>query len=284
MLQPPSLSPLLRVWQANALTYTWIMGNLFSAEKQLDDNPFPDKPDPFTKIGPDISSTTPKVSLFKFLGGGGMGPELIAACIKQTEEFSDVAASKVQFMKRNIDIKMPATVGRNGASFGPSLAPCVIQNATGVRLSFVAETITLGGAIQLNASPWAYSYSPPATIEPGECASFLISKGNGINTFGSPKYEVQVFEGPFAIPDPPRPDGGGWLAPTQESLKIPTFKFGQATSGDNSVVPSTATAIVQVTGGGVSAQTKSTLTWKARVKDFDGGGSYTQYTLTQSLD
>ena len=215
----------------------------------------------YTKLGPDISSTTPKVSLFKFTGG--MGPELIAACIKQTEEFSDIAASKVQFMQINFD-KGP---GFNGTKFVSG----VIRNATGVRLSFVP----VSGGFASNTSPWSYSYSPPAIIEPGECASFLTPATASL--YGDILYEVQVFEGPFATPV-----GGGWQAPTQEPLKIPVLKIDLPAR--ESVDPSTAKALVQVKDQG--ALVPSTLTWTidANIPFVNGAGSYTQFTLTQSLD
>ena len=204
----------------------------------------------YTKLGPDISSTTPKVSLFKFTGG--MGPELIAACIKQTEEFSDIAASKVQFMQINFD-KGP---GFNGTKFVSG----VIRNATGVRLSFVP----VSGGFASNTSPWSYSYSPPAIIEPGECASFIYAF-----TYS---YEVQVFEGPVATPF-----GGGWTAPTQEGLMISPFQINPPNGSVGAgVQPKTAAARVQVKAGGPLVA--STLTWDYKAT------SINQYTITQSLD
>ena len=86
-------------------------------------------------------------------------------------------------------------------------------------------------------------------------------------------YEVEVFEGPVATDV-----GGGWQAPTQEILKIPQFRF---LPRNLAVEPSTATARVQVEARGDLVV--STLTWEGTLRPISGGGSYTQYTLTQSL-
>ena len=77
---------------------------------------------------PDFSATTPKVSLLKFKS---MGQELITACVKQTEDFSGIAAAKVGFMKMNQESADPAIKS----------TPCVVLNATGVRLSLVKPFI-----------------------------------------------------------------------------------------------------------------------------------------------
>ena len=138
---------------------------------------------------PDISATTPKVSLFEFQS---MGQELITASVKQTEKFSSIAAAKVGFMKMNQERADPAI----------KFTPCVVSNATGVRLSlkpFTGQT----------------DYPAPSLIEPGECASFLAPGEAGTIT-----YEVQVFEGPFA----------GWKAPDKagdppKDVEIPPFKL-----------------------------------------------------------
>ena len=74
---------------------------------------------------PDFSATTPKVSLLKFKS---MGQELITACVKQTEDFSGIAAAKVGFMKMNQESADPAIKS----------TPCVVLNATGVRPSAAA--------------------------------------------------------------------------------------------------------------------------------------------------
>ena len=121
---------------------------------------------------PDFSATTPKVSLFEFKS---MGEELITTSVKQTEKFSKIAVAKVNFMK----------VNQGGAFPAVRFTPCVVLNATGVRLSLKAFT-------------GQTDYPAPSLIEPGECASFLAPGEAGTIT-----YEVQVFEGPFA----------GWKAP-----------------------------------------------------------------------
>ena len=234
---PPSPSPLLRVWQDKRTN---------TGEKQLDDA-VQKKSTARASTLPDISATTPKVSLFKFQG---MGQELIDACANQTKEFSDIAATKLGFMLGN------APSGSCG---------CVIQNATGVRLSLVN-----GGQ--------AVDYPAPSIIEPGECASFVVlspDPSTGMYIY----YKVQVFEGPVATPV-----GGGWKAPTQEGLEIPQFQLGTAVNSPIiGVTPSTATARVQVKAGGELVP--STLTWKV---DRLPGGAFPvdifQYTLTQSLD
>ena len=231
---PPSLSPLLRVWQDKRTN---------TGEKQLDDA-VQKKSTARASTLPDISATTPKVSLFKFQG---MGQELIDACANQTKEFSDIAATKLGFMLGN------APSGSCG---------CVIQNATGVRLSLVN-----GGQ--------AVDYPAPSIIEPGECASFLVlapDPSTGIYFY----YQVQVFEGPVATPV-----GGGWKAPTSKLLSIPEF---QLETDFPRVTPSTATARVQVKAGGDLVP--STLNWKADrlPARAPGSGEYFQYTLTQSLD
>ena len=144
---------------------------------------------------PDISATTPKVSLFEFQS---MGQELITASVKQTEKFSSIAAAKVGFMKMNQERADPAI----------KFTPCVVSNATGVRLSlkpFTGQT----------------DYPAPSLIEPGECASFLAPGEAGTIT-----YEVQVFEGPFA----------GWKAPDKagdppKDVEIPPFKLTYPVAG-----------------------------------------------------
>eukprot|EP00964_Phaeocystis_antarctica_P111109 scaffold75402_cov68-Phaeocystis_antarctica.AAC.5 len=128
---------------------------------------------------PDISATTPKVSLFEFQSAG---QELITAGVQQTEKFSSIAATKAGFMKTNQE-RADSTI---------KFTPCVVLNATGVRLSLVKPFTGLP------------DYPAPALIEPGECASFLAPGETGTFT-----YEVQVFEGPFAIPG----GQGGWQAP-----------------------------------------------------------------------
>ena len=144
---------------------------------------------------PDISATTPKVSLFNF---SSQGEELINASVKQVDEFFDIATTKVGFMTKNQE-QADSTV---------KFIPCVIQNATGVRLSLVDFTKGVG-------------YPAPALIEPGECASFL---GGGEK--GTIKYQVQVFEGPVAFGG----DFGGWQVPSKagiprKDVSIPTFQL-----------------------------------------------------------
>ena len=208
------------------------------------------------KTLPDISATTPKISLFKYTSSG---EELIAACIKQATdpEFSDIAGAKLRFMAQNAPNESARTA-------------CVIRNATGVRLSLVSAPVPPGTAAD---------YPAPAIIEPGECASFL-----GPNNIRGAiaQYEVQVFEGPVATPI-----GGGWQAPTGD-LKIPQFQLTlQRDDSPIPVTPSTAKAKVQdMRGGGFVS---STLTWTFAFPAFedrvpDGITNYYQYTLTQSLD
>ena len=99
-----------------------------------------------------------------------MGPELIKACADQADKFTATVALKVGFMKENAK---PA---------GGFIGPCVIRSATGVCLSLLS-------------SDGVIDYRAPATIEPGESASFL-----GPHPSRFPRgtiYEVQVFEGPF---------------------------------------------------------------------------------------
>ena len=199
---------------------------------------------PSTGTLPDISATTPKVSLFKFTS---MGPELIAACVKQATdpEFSDIADTKLKFMQINAKNKINQLQGS------------VIRNATGVRLS----------RVDLPSISLSVDYPPPAVIEPGECASFLNVLNSGPQ--GLVQYEAQVFEGPFA----------GWLAPTGDILKIPVFKINV---GSDPVSPSTAKARVQDKAGGAPTVV-STLTWTSKFTP-SAEGSVFQYTLTQSLD
>ena len=196
------------------------MGAMFSAEKQLDDAV--QKKSTRASTLPDISAATPKVSLFKF---EGMGQELIDACIKQTEEFTNIAATKTGFMLGNAPA--PGTPGIVNEGY-------VIRNATGVRLS-------------LKDGGQPGDYPPPAIIEPGECASFIYAF-----TYS---YEVQVFEGPVATPF-----GGGWTAPTQEGLMISPFQINPPNGSVGAgVQPKTAAARVQVKAGGPLVA--STLTW-----------------------
>ena len=176
-----------------------------------------------------------------------MGPELIAACVKQATdpEFSDIADTKLKFMQINAKNKINQLQGS------------VIRNATGVRLS----------RVDLPSIPLSVDYPPPAVIEPGECASFLNVLNSGPQ--GLVQYEAQVFEGPFA----------GWLAPTGDILKIPVFKINV---GSDPVSPSTAKARVQDKAGGAPTVV-STLTWTSKFTP-SAEGSVFQYTLTQSLD
>jgi len=150
---------------------------------------------------PDISATTPKVSLFEFPSAG---QELITACVQQTEKFSGIAETKVGFMKMN----------QERADNTIKFTPCVVRNATGVRLSLRSFTGQPAG-----------DYPAPALIEPGECASFLAPGEAGTFTC-----EVQVFEGPFA----------GWKAPSGAQLgpgvppkdvSIPTFNLKYPVAG-----------------------------------------------------
>jgi len=150
---------------------------------------------------PDISATTPKVSLFEFPSAG---QELITACVQQTEKFSGIAETKVDFMKMN----------QERADNTIKFTPCVVRNATGVRLSLRSFTGQPAG-----------DYPAPALIEPGECASFLAPGEAGTFTC-----EVQVFEGPFA----------GWKAPSGAQLgpgvppkdvSIPTFNLKYPVAG-----------------------------------------------------
>ena len=158
---------------------------------------------------PDFSATTPKVSLFEFKS---MGQELITASVKQTENFSSIAAAKVGFMKMNQERADPAI----------KFTPCVVLNATGVRLSlkpFTGQT----------------DYPAPSLIEPGECASFLAPGEAGTIT-----YEVQVFEGPFA----------GWKAPDTagvppKNVSIQPFVLKYPVAPGQDVLISTAPAFVQ---------------------------------------
>ena len=218
-----------------------------SAEKQRDDEVTTKSIQEKSTGGlPDISGETPKVSLFKYTS---MGQELITACSDQAEEFADIARQKVGFMKINQEKKDSSV----------KFTTCVIRNAAAVRLCLVGP----------NGEP---GYRMPYVIEPGQCVSFLAPGESGEFT-----YEIQVFEGPFATPV-----GGGWQAPTQEPLKIPVFKIDLPAR--DSVDPSTAKALVQVKDQG--ALVPSTLTWTidANIPFVNGAGSYTQFTLTQSLD
>ena len=204
------------------------------------------------KTLPDISATTPKISLFKYTSSG---EELIAACIKQATdpEFSDIAGAKLRFMAQNAPNESARTA-------------CVIRNATGVRLSLVSAPVPPGTAAD---------YPAPAIIEPGECASFLL---NDLPV----SYEIQVFEGPVPFP----PAGGGWQAPTADK-SIPKFELSAGFSANGQVQPSTAKGSLQdMRGGGFVS---STLTWTFAFPAFedrvpDGITNYYQYTLTQSLD
>jgi len=226
------------------------MGNLFSAEKQRDDEVTFQRSAPASTL-PDISATTPKVSLFDFQGG--MGPELIKACIDQTVKHGPIAMQKAGFMQRNREVLYPISI----PSSKPN--PNVILNATGVRLSLVER------------SGYA-EYPAPAVIEPGECASFLVPPS------GNHSYEVQVFEGPVYAPPLP----GGWTAPTGE-LTIPQFMFTTLTpsgiirSGPIQVSPDTAKVKAQVEKDG--ALVPSTLTWTRNLQ-----GGVNAYTLTQTID
>ena len=84
----------------------------------------------------------------------------------------------------------------NAKPAGGFIGPCVIRSATGVCLSLLS-------------SDGVIDYRAPATIEPGESASFLGPHPSRF-TRGT-IYEVQVFEGPFTTD---RRWGRGWNAPT----------------------------------------------------------------------
>ena len=197
---------------------------------------------------PDFSATTPKVSLFEFKS---MGQELITASVKQTENFSSIAAAKVGFMKMNQERADPAI----------KFTPCVVLNATGVRLSlkpFTGQT----------------DYPAPSLIEPGECASFLAPEEVGTIT-----YEVQVFEGPF----------GGWKAPATagvppKDVSIQPFELKYAAAGSSTMPPggraliSTASAFVQdMKNPDKPFETTLTLTTNATALPVN------EFILTQSL-
>ena len=241
---PPSLSPLLRVWQDKRTN---------TGEKQLDDAV--QKKSSRASTLPDISANTPKVSLFKFTS---MGPELIKAASDQVDEFADIAVKKAKYMWDNqkTTISVPA-----GAPAG--LLAIYVQNATGVRLSLKSSpTIPL------------VDYPPPDTIEPGECASFLVTDPLTVT------YEVQVFEGPFPFP----PAGGGWQAPTGDQV-IPQFVLyatGFAAPDGIPVTPSTAKGAVQDMGGGGSVS--CTFTWSANLNPGVGDQSVPRrFTIRQSI-
>jgi len=211
---------------------------------------------------PNISATTPKVSLFKFTSSG-YREKLIAACIKQTEEFSDIAVEKVKFMQSNqFGLQDP------NKQDDTNVFPCVVLNATGVRLSLKSGTSAYGYP----------NYPAPDLIEPGECASFLLLSHDDLNIKNMASYEIQVFEGPVPFGNPPA--GGGWQAPTGD-LSIPQFElFGRF--GDFGVVqPSTAKGSLQdMAGGGF---VKCTFTWT--VKSIPGFAAQSGlFTITQSLD
>ena len=179
------------------------------------------------KTLPDISATTPKISLFKYTSSG---EELIAACIKQTEDFRDIALKKAEFMKTNQQ-------NENAGRKPEEVYPCVILNATAVRLSLKSTGFP---------SAWP-NYPAPDLIEPGECASFLL---NDLPV----SYEIQVFEGPVPFP----PAGGGWQAPTADK-SIPKFELSAGFSANGQVQPSTAKGSLQdMRGGGF---VKCTFTW-----------------------
>ena len=199
---------------------------------------------------PDISATTPKVSLFEFQSAG---QELINACVQQTEKFSGIAATKAGFMKMNQE-RADSTI---------KFTPCVVVNATGVRLSLKSSSPVEGN-----------NYPAPDTIEPGECASFLVTSPYKVT------YEVQVFEGPFPFP----PAGGGWQAPTGDQV-IPQFvlnAIGFAAPDGIPVTPSTAKGAVQDMGGG--GFVSCTFTWSANLNPGVGDQSVPRrFTIRQSI-
>ena len=197
---------------------------------------------------PDFSATTPKVSLFEFKS---MGEELITTSVKQTEKFSKIAVAKVNFMK----------VNQGGAFPAVRFTPCVVLNATGVRLSLKAYTGQM-------------AYPPPSLIEPGECASFLVPEEVGTIT-----YEVQVFEGPF----------GGWKAPDTagvppKDVSIQPFELKYAAAGSSTMPPggraltSTASAFVQDMKN-PDKPFETTLTWTTNGQALP----VNEFKLTQSV-
>ena len=238
---PPSLSPLLRVWQDKRTN---------TGEKQLDDAV--QKKSARASTLPDISATTPKVSLFKFTS---MGPELIKAASDQVDEFTDIAVKKAGFMLTNQKKAFPDN--------GETVLPIYVQNATGVRLSLKSSSPVEGN-----------NYPAPDTIEPGECASFLVTSPYKVT------YEVQVFEGPFPFP----PAGGGWQAPTGDKV-VPQFELnavGFAAADGIPVTPSTAKGAVQDMGGGGSVS--CTFTWSANLNPGVGDQSVPRrFTIRQSI-
>ena len=143
---------------------------------------------------------------------------------------------------------------------GETILAIYVQNATGVRLSLKSSSPVEGN-----------NYPAPDTIEPGECASFLVTSPYEVT------YEVQVFEGPFPFP----PAGGGWQAPTGDQV-IPQFELnaiGFAAPDGIPVTPSTAKGAVQDMGGG--GFVSCTFTWSANIS----GGQDTprQFKITQSI-
>lgn len=117
---------------------------------------------------PDITLTTPKVSVFEYTG-----KELIKASKEQADKYLEYAMKKVGIMQTSQEAADPTN----------KFTPCVIQNASSVRL-VDGRTHQLAGDI-LDGK----YYKAPAVIEPGECASFLAQGERGKIT-----YEVQVFE------------------------------------------------------------------------------------------
>jgi len=107
---------------------------------------------------------------------------------QQTAKFQPKASEKAGFLLTNYESIRQATT-------------CTLANATGVRLEFIEAGST--GLVQ--------GYKPPMILEPGQVASFLVSKA----TFKL-KYNIQTFQGQ-----------AGWVrgeADTAVSL-LPTTNF-----------------------------------------------------------